>query len=126
MERDIGVDDEVLPDDELRLVVLGVLVEDDTGECGWEVTRPLVEHGDGDVVRNRLGYEHEPIVAVVEVGVLDWTILDVIGPLVVDSTRQLGEREHGARNVVGVVRSIVNGVNERILVEDGSATEVIG
>jgi hypothetical protein len=34
MERDIGVDDEVLPDDELRLVVLGVLVEDDTGECG--------------------------------------------------------------------------------------------
>jgi hypothetical protein len=34
MERDIGVDDEVLPDDELHLVVLGVLVEDDTGECG--------------------------------------------------------------------------------------------
>jgi hypothetical protein len=78
------------------------------------------------VVRNRLGDEHEPIVAVVEVGVLDWTILDVIGPLVMDSARQLGEREHGARNVVGVVRSIVDGVNERILVEYGSATEVIG
>jgi hypothetical protein len=73
--RDIGADDEVLADDELRLVVLGVLVEDDASECGREVVGALVEHGDDDIV--------------------------------------------------GVVRSITDWVDELILVEDGSVVEVV-
>jgi hypothetical protein len=51
---------------------------------------------------HRLGGEHESNVVVIRVSVIDRTILNVIGPLVVDNTRQLGELEHGAHDVVGV------------------------
>jgi hypothetical protein len=45
--------------------------------------RSLVEHGDSDTVRDRLGVEHEPIIAVV----VDRTVVDVVGLLVMDNVR---------------------------------------
>jgi hypothetical protein len=84
----------------------------------------LVEHGDGDTVREWLCIEHELIIVIVGVGVIDRTIIDVVGLLVVDRARPLGESEDGDRDVVGVIYSVVDGVDKWILIEDGSAARV--